>query len=1102
MQRYVKPVEGMTLLPDAELLSLAEGEGLVASGLPLNAAFTAVAHTLRADGVAAAPDPLDIQRRTLTALEHPQHPAHAAVTARWRALLAFCLLQDVWDVSGRLETVTIGPDACALAGAVLCASGRAEPIRLVVWQGEDGNAVLGMAHPVVGLIPAAQPEGIAACLPERADWFDPDTNAMDDPSPWLNEHDRAVLLRRLSLLGGAAAVTAFAADLAQAGLRAAQEINREDEAACRALMLRLKAVAGLAPERDFAHITTAVEAYRAGATVNALLRCLGILEKTAPERFPLQRIWLWQGKPFARSSRAVGLESTGDVREDDALDALEKEIAALEMHSPRWRYDLAQRLAVWLEERRDDRLLSPAVRHMADTLRRDATADAVAMPLHLSWPWQGADCATRLLIRETLGDDAAEAVHQPFADRLLLIPGGEGMLLGDAALARVCTLPAQEDAPACAVLPPIAPALAEKIAASPSLLVQEAMSFRAVEGGVRATLCLRGGECVTLERLYAPEEILRLPYDSAPTLAVWPCLPLPAERWHAYYTYFRGGSLRAEIWDGAGWHGTEDRLFSVLRTHRLPGMIMLYQGQCCLGAAPNLLPDYELPPGENVTAAVDFGASGAAVALLEGDAARPMQLPALVRTLLCGPRAAEMAADFLPPTPLGPVLPCAVELFGDEPQPLPLHQGHVAMGDMAAAAQVAARRLHCDLKWAADSAERRARRLMMHQVMLTASLAATLAGAPRISWRLVLPEGMSHEGRIALWRDMTDLAPVVAQDTGLHLLSTPTPVSCADESLALGAYLRGEGGVRSGFMAVDLGSGGASAALWLRGMNRPAFTAGMPLGVQAMLVDGLLADPAAPAAEMAMVPDPQAQRDAALLGDRLRSAVGSRKTVDMARWMTETFVGQHLPAITASWQAGYVAGMPGMGQTLTIASAAALMSLIGLMLEQVWRDPLLNDYLPADLTVVLTGRGSSLLTALPQPVQAQLIRFIRLMMSSDHPVRQLRFSPSAMPRSETVLGVLRMQEVHPDGPGRVQRPRPNAALPLPNEQLVIRFLGALQSAFPPVCERLYASLFDRQGMLTAHGEGMIRASLQRLADAGASPEAAFAGCLNELRDLH
>lgn len=1100
MQRQFKSVEGMTLLPDAELLSLGEGEGLVASALPLNAAFTAVAHTLRADGVTAAPDPFDIQRRTLTALEHPQHPDHAAVTTRWRGLVALCLLADTWDAPGRVETIALGADSCALAAAAMKAAGRTEEIRLVLWQGDEGPVVLGMAHPLVGLIPAAQAPKLAG-LPERADWLDPDSDDIHDPSPWLNERDRAVLVRRLSLLKGSAAVTAFVADLNQAGLRPAQEINREDGSARRLLALRLKAVAGLSPEKDFAQLTVEVEHYRAAATVNGLLQGLGLVEKTAPERFEPQRTYLWKGLPFARSSRVTGLESTGDVREDEALEALEREIALLELHSPRWRFDLAQRLANWLDARRDDRLLAPQVRHTVDTLRRDATADAVAMPLRLSWPWQGADSAARLLLRERLGDAAAEAAHELFADKLCLVTGAEA-LLGDAALARVCCLAPDENEAPAVVVPPLSRALAEKIAREPQLLVQEAFAFRREEAGVRVTIGLRGDECVLLERVYADAEIVRLPFDSAPTLAVWPCLPLPEDRWHAYYTYFRGGALQAEVFTGADWLPTQDRLFSVLRTDRFPAMMLLTQEGATLGAVPNLLPEYQLPMGENVTAAVEFGACGAAVALLQGDALRPMQLPALVRTLLCGPHAADMAGEFLPAAPLGPVLPCAVELFDRDENPRPLDQGHIVMAEMATAAQVAARRLHCDLKWAADDDGRRARRLMLHQLMLTASLASVMAGAPRISWRLALPEGMSHEGRTALWKDMSDLAPLVAQDTGLHLLSTPTPVSCGDEGLALGAYLRGEGGVRSGFMAVDVGSGGASVALWLRGMNRPAFTCSLPVGVQAMLMDGLLHDPDALGAEIAMIPDPSAQADAALLAEQLRGAVGSRHGVDKARWMTEVYAGQHLNALSAGWQAGCACGMPGLTQTLATASVATLMALVGLMLEEVWRDPLLNDYLPAELTVILTGRGSSLLTALPQPVQAQLVRFVRHMMSNEHTVRQLHFSPSAQPKAETAMGLARMQEISPDGPGKASAQRPNSALPLPLDQLVQRFLGALQSAFPPVCARLYASLFDWQGALTAHGEGMIRASLQRHIAAGASPEAAFAACLHELRDLN
>lgn len=1035
--------EGMTFLPDEKDLELSAGVGIVAASVEA--------------------------LKSLAAPRKDQLNEDA-----WRGLLALCLLADAWGENA-LRIKTILPASSGFASAVL-----QDAIQLVLWD----KQVLGVLSAQVGVIPAAQPPQLA--LPERVFWYD---GKFHDPTEELNQRDRAMLVRRLSALNqqGDPHVQRFVSALTQAGMKPAQAVAHQDESSLAALALRMKAILGQVPG------VTAERSFYTAVPVNPLLQALALEERTEADAPMLT--WTYHGQAFARSHSALFCEGVNPPAGDGVLHAIAQDIHMLERYSPRWRQQLADSLRAWLNDHRDDRALLPVVRTLAEEMQHQSGVPLPLEALHLEWPWNENGVA-KTLWREALGNKLDAGIANPFADKLCLLPGAAWNALGDAVLSRLCALPGDAMEPASAVIPPLSKELA---ACAGERLVMESFSFRRTEdGGVRASFALRGQDTVVLERTYGPENICRLSMEEAPTVAVWPCLPLPEESWRAYYVYIHGGTLRASALQKGAWAATEDRLFSILKTEAFPAMIALHEGDDTLGVLPNILPPCRSAQTEPALALMDVGAAGMTLALRQGAGVDMVRVPGLVRTLLRDGKAASLAEEFLPAAPIGPILPASVELFNQKDEPSPLVDGHILMPDTCEAlARREAKTMHCAWKWSVDESSRRARRLMLHQAMLTASLAAVLKGAPSIAWRIALPEGMATEGRRELWQEITRLAPIVSSECGLPLADTA--VAHGDESMALGAYLRGEGGIRGGFVALDVGSSDASMALWLRGMNRPAVRCCLPLGVQSMLLDGLMQSPSVLESDFADLPDENARRSILLLAEQLRAANG-RKAVEKCRFMLDQCLQTHGQSLFNHMNLRFNQSRTTVTQALVLQAFAAMLSISGLAQEQVRRDPLLNDYLPAEMTYVLSGRGSLLMNTLPENIKSALAQFVRLEMSGAHPVRSLRILQSSVPKAETVLGLSRMTELHTGEPAAPQSLRASTPLHISPELLIMRFLSAFRSVFPQACQLLYGHAFDPYGMITGEAENAIRAVAARHF-AGAEPEAALAACLMELRQI-
>lgn len=1009
-----------------------------------------------------------------------QPPADTPVDERlWRGLMAAALLLDVYPEDG--WTLSVRPvvrEESALATLVADVRGVLPPLRLLVMRHDGQERVLGAISPELGLLPAPGERWTAADFPPACAWVGRgESGAMGDPCAVLDDRDRATLLRRLSLLAGCGPAARFSADLAKAGLSAAQALKRQEPEAVRALAVRWQAICGLLGDPSFDALTQRGTIRRAGA-VNPLLEALSLRESAA-ENVPEQQTWLWRSLPFARTSAALGYESAGDA-DGPALRELDEAVSRLVAWSPRFAAALAERLAEGLAALGTGRTFLPEARATVEACRDRAreAAQQVRPIIELTAPWSADDPAVRYLLREQLGD-AADAALRPLTDRLTLIENAPAGTLGDPTLDTLCRVGG------CAVIPPVSPALA---AAFPAVPRWDSLRITMDEAGaVTVRLALEGRyAAIVITRCYAPEAQARLAPEDAPTVALWPGFALPPESWRAYYLCASGGKLTAHMPRDGGWtSGT------AAQSSAFPPCVALRLAGEDVGTLPAPSRPVTIARGEEALVALDLGATGLAMAIRQGSRVAPVHGAAWHTALLTGPTNCDALTAL---SPLEPVLSGAVTLA--EEGEAPLRSGMVCAPRSAAwVAALPGDRLCCMLKWGVERRERQARALLLRQAMLGASLVAALSGAPSIRWAIALPDAMSEAGRETLLRQAAEAAAWAAEATGLPVPTDRPAVSWATNAAALDAYHRTYTGVSGAYIAIDLGGGSIGLTARLRGLDHPAALCPLDWGMQDLLLDALLARPELLSADLSDAPIPGAARDAQSLADLLAHSGGSRRSLDKARFLLDVFLGQYLvPLVTfmnERWAQGRITAL----QALLVGAFTMVMTMAGLLLEQLGQDATLNDRLPYEISLCLTGRGGALLACVPEGARDLLARFVRLPLDPAAPVRTLRLIVSDQPKLEVALGLTgcALSTAAP-------APEHAAAAPVNAAALPTRYLLLLRAAFPDVCEKLYPGLtgVNDMGSVTLEDADAVRAAVARCFP-GENAGEAFAACVTALR---
>lgn len=988
-------------------------------------------------------------------------------TAAWRSALTLALLTDVWAGCGSTVTaMTIREDTSSFASWVLAArpeSEQGQPVDLLLIEREGCRRLLGVADQEKGLKLPAQRVPVTDAAPARAAWIDRESGAVADPTPFLNERDRRILLRRMSALALATPeAESFREALENADAEEIEAVRMQDPAALERLAVRMEAVCGLA---DFEAFSMETAPYAAGA--NALLRCLNRHEDALTADEGEMRTYLWHGVPFARTSRVLGLTGVQNADAESVLDDITAEVTTMSGSSVRWNYNTGAAMQRWLDGQQLNAALLPQAkaRIEASCALLKENGQQVQSAITLTWPWDAGTGAVRALLAESLEDDWLRAAANPFSDRLTKLTGH---VLGDTTLAVCC---------ACAdgvLLPPLSEAMAA-CAAKAGMeggLALDAMRFQPREdGGITASFLLRGKGEVRMVRDYSPDEILVLGEDESPTVAVWPCMPM--EGWKAYHVFVRGGVEIASTVDGVRRSAPAPEMaqesaenWRCLHTDAYPGCLSICRDGLCLGALPNMLPVFRAETRGNVVIGVDLGSSQTATAFAWDGVPTLMEGQALTR-LLVSPQ--EMTEDgFLGSLTPASVIPSAVMLTG--PGEELFTDGYACRpADVQGLAALDNRGLHARMKWRSDADSVRARRILMHQVMLGAALTAVSAGATGVSWRLTIADDMGDEGREAMLEAMKALACQLEKDTGLPLAAGVPAVDWAEESAALAACLRGEGSGRGSFISADMGSGSIKLHLWLLNQGRPAAGAVMFEGVQDVLLRFYSSQPVRLLEDLADCGDEALLKDVLAFVDQLNPDLLSLRQVDKLSLMLDMLLDKHRTAIGVHLNNRAAANRPTFLQSILLETQAAALFCAGLMLAQAGDNPMLGHLLPQDISLCLTGRGAWLLETLPTAGRNALQHLAHLPLRLDHPVRFVTIRPAAKPVQSVALGLTVTRETGRISDAPVIRTRESFSA------LMQRMMTQLCAAFPMHMWLLHEGLFDYQsGALSPAGQDSIR----------------------------
>ncbi len=1056
-----------------------------------------------------------------------------------RALLALLLLRQYRrraSDEASLSVVKYQSGDSPVLNAWLAARGT-DSVYICSLEKEDTCLPFALVIPGRALLPARMTVAHTSLFPVFASpWFDSETLSFRDPCGVLCEGDRTILREQLDRMikalpeeGSEALVsflTAFFKDLDPVHLSSALPDHLE---------LRMKAAYGLRMLPAFSDTLLRTpcfyERFLDSDEIAAAL--MGRSSFTAsPCSVPDDILFLYRDVPFARESSRTLLEAIPLPAEKWILSLLDSECKILSSASDDYHERLMQELGKLLE-RYPDAL--PEAREAASDLMEKAAKPVTSPDTELTWPWDPKSPSVLTILTECLGENLASAALQPFSDLLTLFPARGREIIGDALMSAMCVLPPRpvtiqpedteeehdqdqeeqaqpHEVPADSVLPPLSPSLCNALCRLPegkTMIRPGMLSFdHAENNAVKVTLLLEGSFDVRLTRVYSEEEIVRLYAHDIPTLSVWPDLPFDPEDWKAYFIYSSlpaGFSVSAGTADGGTVSSSEDTERSVCRSASFPLAFSLFRGTQSAGAVPNILPRPEIRREDAVTACVDFGSVGTSVVFSVGHQRRPMQGPTLVRTLITNPARSRdlLRREFLPAVPVSALLPTASRIFRNIPgeSPLPFEDGIVLMSsDLQDVLSIPSGALYTCLKW--EEEKGRSVSLCLHQIMLMAALQARSDGAATLCWRFSVPDEMARAGRERLAALFTELAELVCLESGFPIPKNVPLVTFAAESSALGAYFRlcASEDTRGGFMVLDIGACTADISLFLRGREQAVRTCQIPLGVHYMLLPSLLREPGMLRQDLGFIQDPTFQQDLSMLEKTLCDAKADISALRHSRLALDSFIADRFTSLMPALLQNPTTGMPTRTGSILLLHFSYLMMLSGLILLQIAADPGKNDFLPEQMSLCLSGRGSILPECLPDPYKTALWHF--LTMFRNRRVASLSFLFSSEKKMEIPVGLSVLEEVSAALPAASMVP---AAISVRPEELLPEFILRFAKEFPASADLLFHGFYtgDFYHPFTPYGESVIsRAISQSFTDRTALlPYDALAAWISSLLDL-
>ena len=986
--------------------------------------------------------------------------------------------------------------------------------RVYVLSLEQGQSVLPFALVIPGraFLPARRVAAHREMIPSFVTWYDQETDTFSDPCSFLGEGDR-MLLRQFLSSCLEFVNSSFSPSLHPFLQEFLRDLSRENEPFVPDdhLRTRLQAVCGLGELSAYkTYITRQACVYEHSPDSDPVGSCLVGMDSFPPlscTEFPEDVLYLYRGVPFAREDSRLLLADPRASGEEYALSRLDAECAVLSESSDDYRDALLKNLQALLN--RNPSVL-PEVCESVSSLLKDASRPVDSREPAFVWPWDEKSPSIMTILHECLGNTIpADALH-PFSDLLTVFPARGRDVVGDMLMSSMCTVLPRECDPSVqdsaefspdAVLPPLSPSFGSALCIMPegrTLLKPGLLTFERfrdekpgfsndISDSFRVTLTLDGAFPVHLVRVYSPEETLYLYAHDIPTVAVWPSVPFRPEDWRAYYVYAHlSGNYSASVLTSGGiWSEipltSENRRAAVLDS--FPVCLSLSIEDKTAGILPNLLPEPLVKTSDPVEICMDFGSAGTSVIFSSGQQRRPLQGPVMVRTLLNNPSASRdlLRREFIPAVPVSALLPTVSRIFRNAPGkvPQPFADGIILMSsDMEDLLSTPSDAIYTSLKWEEEKGH--SGFLCLHQVMLMAALQARFEGASAISWRFPIPDEMAKEGRETLMNLFLSLSKNVLDESGYLPAGgdTPLPVSFASESSALGAYFRfcAPEDTRGGFMVLDLGACTADISLFLRGREQAVRTCQIPLGVHYMLLPTLLRDPDLLSRDFGTVADEPFRRDLSLLSRALSAARTDPVALRRARVSLDYFISDYLPLLHSVSLQMASCGHVTFSGSLLLLHFSYLMMLSGLVLLQLAADPSRNDFLPEQMTLCISGRGSSLLESLPPPLKTSLWHF--LSMFRNRRVSSLSLMFSAEKKLEIPVGLSLLQEVYHMLPPAPSIPASVAVRP---SELLPEFLLRFRGAFPMSAEMLFPGVFsnDYYQPFTDRGNILLSSSVEQ-----------------------
>ena len=213
-----------------------------------------------------------------------------------------------------------------------------------------------------------------------------------------------------------------------------------------------------------------------------------------------------------------------------------------------------------------------------------------------------------------------------------------------------------------------------------------------------------------------------------------------------------------------------------------------------------------------------------------------------------------------------------------------------------------------------------------------------------------------------------------------------------------------------------------------------------------------------------------------MLEQIIRNAKADPSALRHSRLAIDNFIADRYSWLIPALLQNPVSGMPGRIGSVLLLHFSYLMMLSGLVLLQIATDPGKNDFLPEQMSLCLSGRGSLLPEGLPDQYKNSLWHF--LTMFRNRRVASLSMLFSSEKKMEIPVGLSVLQEVSADLPPASAIP---AAIAVRPEELLPQFILRFANEFPASAEVLFHGFFtgDFYHPFTPYGESLISQSIDQ-----------------------